>query len=70
MKVEHCTRLQRRYLRWHVCWLCEMPLDQDYCGAIGHRCPQDVMDKRRAGCLAHYKPRRVVHGKDAEKREG
>ena len=58
MKLADLTRLQTRFLRGHVCWLCEMPLDRDYCGTIQiPRCPPQVMERRRADCLKTYKPR-------------
>jgi hypothetical protein len=60
MRLADCTRLQKRYLSKRVCWLCEIPLDSDYCGAIwGDRCSRETVEKRRADCLAHYRPRAV-----------
>jgi len=60
MRLIDCTRLQKRFLSRHICWLCELPLDRDWCGAIGERCPQAVIEQRRADCLATYKPRAKV----------
>ena len=51
------TKLQKRYLHRHVCWLCELPLDRNDCGAMGDRCTHEEIEERRARCLAHYKPR-------------
>jgi hypothetical protein len=51
-------RLIRGYLKRHICWLCELPLHRDWCGAIGERCSVEVMAARRADCLRHYRPRR------------
>jgi hypothetical protein len=62
MRLADCTRLQKRYLHRHVCWLCEQPLDRDWCGAMFERCSQEIMDKRRADCLTHYRPKEQGHG--------
>lgn len=54
------SEAQRRFLSRRVCALCEIPLHRDICGAVygRHLCTQAVRDKRRADCLATYKPRR------------
>lgn len=61
---EIIDRLVRRYLSRRVCWLCEQRLDRinkpGDCCAIDHRCAQETIDKRRASCLAGYRPRRVM----------
>lgn len=58
MKVSELTADQKRYLSRFVCWLCEARLDKDICFACGGNCPQEVMDKRRADCLAKRRPYR------------
>lgn len=53
------SEAQRRFLSRRVCWLCELPLNRDGCGSVyGGACTQEIRDKRRADCLATYKPRR------------
>jgi hypothetical protein len=53
------TRLQKRYLSRRICWLCEQPLDRDWCGAIYEQCPEEVREERRLDCLKHYRPRKA-----------
>jgi hypothetical protein len=57
--MEKLTKLERKYLSRHICWLCEIKLHNGYCGGF-EKCPEDVMAKRRADCLAEYKPRRSL----------
>jgi hypothetical protein len=57
MEIAALTRGQRRYLKRYACILCGQPLDQDGCAAIWTRCSSETRDKRRADCLAQYRPR-------------
>ena len=59
INLSDCTPLQKRYLHRHVCFLCDMRLDSDFCLSMyGPRCSEKTKGKRRADCLKHYKPRR------------
>lgn len=59
MKLADCTKLQRRYLSRRVCFLCEQPLNSDYCGAIFEgKCAPEVIEQRRSDCLKEYRPRK------------
>lgn len=54
-------RYQRSYLSRRVCWMCGRPLDEIVrprdCGSQFEPCSQEIIDQRRADCLARYKPR-------------
>lgn len=56
--MEPLTKGERRRLSRYVCWLCEIPLHRDWCGAIGSSCSAEVRAKRRRKCLAGYRPRK------------
>jgi hypothetical protein len=59
MKLADCTKLQKRYLKRFVCFLCEQPLSRDDCAAIygDWKCTAEIIEQRRADCLTHYRPR-------------
>jgi hypothetical protein len=51
------TPREIRRLRRHICWLCEFRLDRGICGiSFFEKCPEHVMSKRRADCLAEARP--------------
>lgn len=61
-ELKALSKNERRYLNGRVCWGCDMPLGRQGCGTgfPGGGCCEASRSKRRAACLAEYKPRRVA----------